>query len=291
MTARLDVGCPMWANRAWVGPYFPSNTRPGDELAQYVQWCTAVEGNTTFYALPTADTVRSWADIAPANFRFMFKVPRTITHERRLRGVDADLTAFLRLVEPLGERRGPVSIQLPPTFGPGDMGVLAAFLRRAPGDVRWAVEVRHPEFFDGGRAHESLDRLLTDVGAERIIFDSRTLFAKPPTDEAERESWNQKPRLPVIVRALTDTPVIRFVGRDSDADTIAGWQSWLLILASWISEGRRPTVFIHTPDNEHALVLARQLHAEVAALGCDAGELPTPTQMSLVQGSLFDTLD
>lgn len=283
----------MWANRDWVGPYFPGSTRPGDELAQYVHWCTAVEGNTTFYALPSADTVRRWNDITPETFRFVFKVPKSISHDQRLRSTDAELTGFLRLLAPLGDRLGPVTVQLPASFGPGDIGLLAAFLRRAPRAVdstpiTWAVEVRHPQFFDGGRAHVGLDRLLADVGAERVIFDSRPLFAKPPTDDAERDGWSKKPRVPVVPVALTDMPIVRLIGRSSLADTAAGWQSWLPVLKQWVDEGRRPIFFVHTPDNVAALPLPRQVHEELAATGCPLDPLPTIPTESGHQGSLFE---
>lgn len=283
----------MWANRDWVGPYFPASTRPGDELGHYVNWCTAVEGNTTFYALPPAGTVRKWATVAPATFRFVFKIPKSISHDQRLRGTDAELIAFLRLLEPLGERIGPITVQLPPSFGPGDIGVLAAFLRRAPSDVgglpiRWAVEVRHPQFFDGDRAHVSLDRLLTDVRAERVILDSRPLFSKPPTDDAERDGWGKKPRLPVIPTALTSTPIVRLIGRTDVLETVAGWQPWLPVLAQWIGEGRSPIVTVHTPDNSCALPLARQLHGDLRAAGCVIDDLPVIPIEAIQQESLFD---
>lgn len=290
---QLFVGCAMWANRDWVGPFFPATTRSGDELGQYVHWCTAVEGNTTFYALPPADTVRRWRDTTPDTFRFVFKVPKSISHDQRLRGTDAELIAFLRLISPLGPRLGPVTIQLPPSFGPGDMGVLAAFLRRAPRSiestaVRWAVEVRHPQFFDGGRAHSSLDRLLVDVGAERVMLDSRPLFAKPPTDDAERDGWSKKPRVPVVPVALTDMPIVRLIGRSDLAETAAGWQSWLPILRRWIEEGKSPVFFVHTPDNVEVLPLPRQVHDQLAATGCALDPLPTVPIKSGHQERLFD---
>ncbi|MCB0993414.1 MAG: DUF72 domain-containing protein, partial [Acidimicrobiales bacterium] len=73
---QLRVGCPMWAHRPWVGNFLPRSTPSGGELAEYAQRMTAVEGNTTFYALPKPETVRRWADSVPDDFRFCFKVPR-----------------------------------------------------------------------------------------------------------------------------------------------------------------------------------------------------------------------
>ena len=52
----------MWADRRWVGTLFPSDTRPGEELRPYATWCTAVEGNTTVYALPDEAAVARWGE-------------------------------------------------------------------------------------------------------------------------------------------------------------------------------------------------------------------------------------
>ena len=280
----------MWAHRAWVGPFLRADTRRGDELAEYATWCTAVEANTTFYALPAIDTVRRWADATPTSFRFVFKLPKMVTHEQRLRGVDAEVTSFVRLLEPLGERLGPVSVQLPPSFGPGDLGVLAAFLRRAPAAVKWAVEVRHPAFFDGGRGHAWLDRLLADTGAEQVIMDTHTLFSQPPRDDAERDGWKNKPRVPVLTAPITANPVVRFIGRTDPEETAAGWQPWLDVLATWISAGRTPTMFVHTPDNVVALPLARLLHAQLATRIPGLEPLPIPRSAGPAdeQPRLFD---
>ena len=78
------VGCPMWAHRPWVGKWYPQTTRPGTELSFYAKLCNAVEGNTTFYAEPSAENVQRWHDQTPSDFRFLFKLAREITHDRRL---------------------------------------------------------------------------------------------------------------------------------------------------------------------------------------------------------------
>ena len=118
----------MWANRDWVGSVLPPGTPQGAELAEYAKVLGAVEGNTTFYALPDASTARRWRESVPDDFRFCFKLPTVITHDRRLRGCDEELAVFLRSLEPLHEVMGPSSIQLPASFGPDDLGALDAFL-------------------------------------------------------------------------------------------------------------------------------------------------------------------
>jgi uncharacterized protein YecE (DUF72 family) len=125
-----------------------------------------VEGNTTFYATPAADTVRSWAGQTAPDFRFVLKLPKPVTHERRLADADEPLRAFLTAIEPLGPRAHALWIQLPPSFSPAGLGTLATFLRRLPREYRYCVEVRHREFFADPRCEQELERALGSVGAE-----------------------------------------------------------------------------------------------------------------------------
>jgi uncharacterized protein YecE (DUF72 family) len=267
----------MWAHKPWQGRFVPTDLRRDEQLRAYASWCNAVEGNTTAYGLPSRSTVAAWAAEAPADFRFLFKLPQTITHQRRLRDAEAELHELLTLIEPLGERAETLAVQLPASFGPGDMGALAVFLRTTPQQHRYAVEVRHPAFFDGSPAARALATLLGDRGVEWTTFDTTTLFAKAPTSDAEREGWSNKPRLPRRTEALTDRPVVRYLGRDDVAATVDGWAPWVPVVARWLDEGRSPTVFVHTPDNDVALELARRFHAEVAqAATVETDPLPEP---------------
>jgi uncharacterized protein YecE (DUF72 family) len=274
----LRVGCPMWAHKPWQGRFLPEGLSRQEQLSTYATWCTAVEGNTTFYGLPSPATVASWADSAPAGFRFVFKLPRTITHERRLRHTETELHEFLTTIEPLGERATTLSVQLPGSFGPTDLGALDRFLAAAPRTHRYGVEVRHPRFFDHDGPRRSLERLLASHDAEWISFDTSVLFSAPPSSEMERDGWEKKPRLPVRTTALTEQPVVRYVGRDDVEATVAGWQRWLPVVVDWVREGRRPTFFLHTPDNDEALGLARRFHDEVRALVPELDPLPEPIE-------------
>jgi uncharacterized protein YecE (DUF72 family) len=168
-------------------------------------------------------------------------------------------------------------VQLPGSFGPTELDALAALLAQPPAGHRYAVEVRHPAFFDGGPADRALTRLLDRTDAEWVTFDTTAMFAAPPTSDAEREAWSNKPRVPRRVVALTDRPAVRVLGRDDVAATVAAWQPWIPVVAGWLAEGRTPTVFVHTPDNDAALGLARQFHAEVCAAASVAVDmLPEP---------------
>jgi uncharacterized protein YecE (DUF72 family) len=271
---KLHVGCAMWTHAAWQGRQLPNPLPTRDRLRSYANWCNAVEGNTTFYATPSTDTVRSWADQTAPDFRFLLKLPRSITHERRLADVADPLRAFLAAIDPLGQRTHALWAQLPPSFGPGDLGALAGFLQRLPREYRYAVEVRHRAFFLDPRWAQRLEEVLAPVGAEWVSMDTTVLFESPPTSDAEQEAWTKKPRLPRRSRALTAHPVVRYIGRDDVAHTVEGWQHWLDTVVDWLREGRSPTVFIHTPDNVEALGLARRFHDEVRARLPEVEPLP-----------------
>jgi uncharacterized protein YecE (DUF72 family) len=284
--AILRVGCAMWAHPAWRGRFLPADLRREEQLAAYGSWCTAVEGNTTAYGLPSAATVATWAEAAPPDLRFLFKLPQDLTHRGRLRGTAADLATVVDRLAPLGARADRLWIQLPPAFGPHDVGALADFLDPAPAGLRWVVEVRHPEFFERGPAATGLARLLRRHDAEWATFDTTVLFAAPAASDAERDGWAKKPRLPRREIALGDEPVVRYLGRDDVAATVAGWQAWVPVVAGWLDEGRSPTVFVHTPDNVDALGLARRFHDEVRALATVAVD-PLPEPMAVPPTTLF----
>ncbi len=271
----LHVGCAMWAHKAWAGRFVPRAMPAGERLGAYAGWCNAVEGNTTFYATPARDTVETWARQTDPGFRLLVKLPKVVTHERRLAGVETEMRAFLDAIEPLGER-AVLWTQLPASFGPSDADTLGRFLRRLPADRRRAVEVRHPEFYTEARATSLLERTLADANAEWVPFDTEVFFRKPPVSEAEQDAWAKKPRLPRRTRALTDRPIVRYLGRDSTEETVQGWRPWTEVVAGWLREGRSPTIFVHTPDNDDAPALARRFHDDVRALVPGLDPLPEP---------------
>lgn len=272
----LRVGCAIWADRQWIGRYFPVDTPAGHELRPYVTWCTAVEGNTTFYGLPSPRAVERWVEDTPADFRFLFKLPRTITHDRRLRQTEPEVRETLRALEPLGQRASPVSIQLPASFGPDQLPILARFLSGLPTDRQWAVEVRHRLFCEGGPVERALNDLLADNGAERIVLDTRAVFAGPRETPQEIEAVERKPQLTVRPVAVGPNPVVRFIGQTRADANPEWWAKWVPKIAQWLGEGRTPLVFIHTPDNAVAPELARLFHDQVRALVPDLQPLPEP---------------
>ena len=283
----LRVGCPMWAHRPWVGRWYPAGTKSGTELPLYTQLCNAVEGNTTFYAEPSEAAVKRWLAQTPVDFRFAFKLPRTVTHDRRLQDVAGPVRSFLDRIEPLGERIGPVQVQLPPAFGPVAVEVLLAFMRRLPLDWSWAIELRHPGWFDGSDAHRRVDELAIERGIGRVVLDTRPLYAAAARTEAAVEERGNKPSLPIVLDAAGPHPIIRVIGQDSPEGSLEGLVAWVPQVVEWLAEGREPFVFAHQPENLDSPGLARAFHDAVRAEVPALRPLPDVPAADPAQPSMF----
>lgn len=259
MSLPYYLGCPSWNEPAWRGSFYPVDTSPNDTLGFYSQVFNAVEGNTTFYARPGAETLARWAQTMPEDFHFCAKLPRDISHEGDLRERFDATQAFLDLLAPLGPRLSPLWLQLPASFGPMRLGELAAWLDEFAGR-RIAVEVRNAAFFAKGEEERALNRLLHESGVERICLDSRALFACQSDDPAVRHAQSKKPRVPVRPAAFSDSPQVRFIGGpDLDANQV--WLlPWVDKVAAWIEQGLTPHIFLHTPDNQRAAEQAQRFH-------------------------------
>ena len=216
---RLHVGCAMWRHPAWLGRFISRAVPARARLRSCATWCNAVEGNSTFYAIPHRSTVAAWAQQTAPDFRFVLKLPKVITHTLRLRHFEDSLREFLDVIEPLGPRVHALWVQLPGTFGPDELSLLATFLHRLPKEYRYAVEVRHRAFFDHPRATSLLERVLDSVAAEWVPFDTTAFFRHPPTSEAERGVLGAEAAATAAV-ARADRPAHRSVSgpRRSDPD-------------------------------------------------------------------------
>src|SRR5262245_30533892 len=158
----------------------------------------AVEINNTFYRMPKAGVLESWAGQVPDTFRFVLKASRRITHMKRLRDV-ADETAYLlRTAAALGPRLGPILFQCPPNLGL-DLERLDRFLELLPPGTRAALEFRHPAWRDAA-VHDRLrarDVALVTVDAEEGPGECEPATAsfgylrlrRPGYERAELAGW------------------------------------------------------------------------------------------------------
>ncbi|MFC0267190.1 DUF72 domain-containing protein [Kushneria aurantia] len=258
----LRLGLAMWANPDWRGSLYSPYAASSEALPEYAAVFSCVEGNTTFYSgAPREKVVAGWAAQAPAHFRFCFKLPAALTHEARLAGVEARLDDFLQRLAPLHDRLGPTMIQLPRDFGADELPHLAQLLKRWPQQLPCAVEVRDSEFFHKGSAERDLNALLISRHVDRVMLDTRALFATPAGDDARlQQAQREKPRRPLHVISTGKQPLVRFIGHFDDAINQQRFTPWIERLALWIEQGKTPVLFVHTPDNRQAPLLARAFY-------------------------------
>ena len=153
---RVTIGIAGWALPRADAEAFPSAAH-GSNLARYAAVFNAVEINSSFYRPHRPETYARWAESVPAGFRFAVKLPRTITHEKRLQDVDAELDRFFAEAGALGDKLGWVLVQTPPSlrFDPAAVGALFA-----------GLHARQGSWFG-----EEATALLRELGVVRVVAD------------------------------------------------------------------------------------------------------------------------
>ncbi|WP_035698710.1 DUF72 domain-containing protein [Glycomyces tenuis] len=141
----VHVGTSGWQYRDWRGVLYPERLPQRRWLEHYAEHFTTVENNNVFYRLPRRSTVETWRSQLPPGFTMAVKASRFLTHMKRLREPAEPVARFMEAAAGLGDRLGPVLLQLPPTLR-ADAELLDACLARFPPGVRVAVEPRHPSW-------------------------------------------------------------------------------------------------------------------------------------------------
>ena len=164
MTQPICVGTAGWQIPRMVRERFPE---PGSTLERYAARFPVVEINSTFYRPHRPQIFERWANAVPRDFRFAVKAPRTITHEKRLADARELVSAFLDQIAPLGDRLGPLLVQLPPSLA-FDATIAGGFFtdlrNRFEGEV--ACEPRHPTWFEADAEHLLQSERIARVAAD-----------------------------------------------------------------------------------------------------------------------------
>lgn len=160
----LYIGTAGWALPRAVHNAFPAE---GSHLERYAARFTGVEINSSFYRAHRRAVYQRWAACVPQAFRFAVKIPRAITHDQALVAVDVLLEVFMDEVTGLGDRLGPLLVQLPPSlaFTPDRDDAFFSGLRGVHGGAV-ACEPRHPSWFTA-----EANRLLAKHGVARVAAD------------------------------------------------------------------------------------------------------------------------
>ncbi len=263
---KYHIGCTGWSMKEWKGSFYTDDAKPSDFLQQYATVCNSVEGNTTFYNIPKPETIKRWGETTPDGFKFCFKFHRSVTHYKKLKDVKEDVLHFLAVFEPINKRLGPFMIQLPDGFAPAHLGRLEKLLSILPAVYSYAVEVRHPDFFDQGKQENRFTRLLESYNVDRIIFDTRKLHELKPDEKSIKEAQRKKPKVPVRFKATGSRPFIRYVGANDVLNNETLLKEWAIVVADWIKEGKHPYIFTHAPNQIGQPPIARKFHQMLSNL-------------------------
>ena len=254
------IGLTQWHHPNW----YPAGIDNKQALAVYAAHFSSIEGNNSFYGLPSEASINQWHHETPAHFRFCFKFPKAISHTHQLVDCDRPLREFLDRISPLDEKLGVLWLQMSHRFTPEYLPQLAQFLAKLPDDFHYGIEVRHTGFFQKDDQERRFNQLLMQHGVNRIAFDTRALFAHPTDDAVTQEALHAKPQMPVHVLATGNAPMVRFITPLNLSLGYAYLTPWVKKVLQWLDEGKTPFLFFHTPDNREAPALAQYFTEQLA---------------------------
>jgi uncharacterized protein YecE (DUF72 family) len=210
---KLRIGCSGWSYQDWIGPFYPKDAKPGDYLRVYSSIFDSVEIDSSYYRTPSAVMVSNWKRVTPQGFIFSAKFPKKITHELKLRDCQQQLEWFYKSMSQLGEKLGPLVIQLPPSFNmKKDHEALATFLSQLDHKYSHAIEFRNKSWFKP-EIYQLLEQ--NKVG---LAWSENQYVSTPPETTSETQ----------YVRMVGDRSITNFGEKQRDqTDTMKKWYTAL----------------------------------------------------------------
>ncbi|MDG6942901.1 MAG: DUF72 domain-containing protein [Nitrososphaerota archaeon] len=145
---KIRVGCSGWSYKDWDGIFYPHGMATKDYLSFYSNVFDCVEVDSSFYRIPNQFMVSQWRSNTPAGFGFSPKLPKKITHEKKLKDSESTLVYFYSVMRKLKDKLGPIAIQLPPSVKLSThQEVMKEFLSQLSPEFKHAIEFRHKSWF------------------------------------------------------------------------------------------------------------------------------------------------
>lgn len=217
----VRVGCAKW-NKTDLKNFYPRGV--GDELKYYSSQFNSVELNASFYRMFPEDQFRTWNKKSDPNFQFFPKVPRIISHNKRLKDCERLVDDFITNIQPLKKKSGMVFLQMPNNFHPKNIDRLEPFFSHWPREVPLAAEFRHTDWYNDKIVAKELYRILEKYRITNII-----------TDTAGRRDL-------LHMKMTTNTAFIRYVGANHSSD-FQRLDEWLERIGEWHNAGLRNLYF------------------------------------------------
>ena len=279
------LGCAVWSYRDWVGNLYPDRSRPQEFLNLYSRRFTTVEGNTTFYAIPSSETIAKWVAQTPVGFKFCPKMNRQVTHQGLLAPRIPEAIAFLTRMSELEDRLGTTFIQLPPSYSPDSWLDLQAFLIAcSQSGFSLALEVRHLDWFSPQNS-DHLNTLLAQLNIAKVLLDTRPIYNCP--QDPQINSRNRKPQVPLEPILTTQTSFVRFISHPDSEYNQDYLEQWARDVAQWLKGNNTIYFLVHCPEEIYSPNTAKNFYTllkrkapQISTLPWDCID-PHPTQLNL----------
>lgn len=217
----IRIGCAKW-NRGDLKNFYPKGA--GDELKYYSSQFNSVELNASFYRMFPEEQFKTWYKKSDKNFQFFPKVPRIISHNRRLKDSERLVDDFITRTHPLKKKFGMAFLQMPNNFHPKHIDRLDPFFDHWPKQVPLAAEFRHTDWYNDDTIAKQLYKVLEKYKITNII-----------TDTAGRRDL-------LHMRLTTNTAFIRYVGANHPSD-YSRLDEWLERIEEWHIAGLKNLYF------------------------------------------------
>jgi uncharacterized protein YecE (DUF72 family) len=187
-----------WSYEDWRGPFYSAGLPMSRALDEYGKIFDTVEIDSTFYGVPRPSTLDAWAAQVPPDFLFSAKVPRAVTHERRLIGAGEAALEFGHLLrDRLGDRLGALLVQLPPDFSDAERAALDTFIETVAGPrgepgLPWVVEFRHAGWAQINVANELEARGVALATTERLDVGGALRYVRLLGDEGSVKRFDER---------------------------------------------------------------------------------------------------
>ncbi|OGS47990.1 MAG: hypothetical protein A3K68_00700 [Euryarchaeota archaeon RBG_16_68_13] len=173
---KLRIGCSGWGYDDWLGGFYPPDTPKSEYLRLYSNVFDVVEVDSSFYRNPGPAMTNAWYKTTPPGFRLTMKMPKRITHEKKLKDVSESLGWFYASVKELKEKCGPLVAQLPPSIKYDvHWTIMKHFIGSLDMSYPHAIEFRHKSWF-----REDVYSLLRDRNVAMVWTENQ--YLRSPAD-------------------------------------------------------------------------------------------------------------
>lgn len=236
----IRIGTSGWRYKEWGKKFYPEGIREDEYLPFYTSQFDTVELNASFYRLPKKSVFEKWRAETPDGFMFAVKMSQYITHRLRLADSTQSLGYFFENVTGLGEKLGPILVQLPPNLKfetekfrsfMHDLKLVAQGRR-----FRIALEPRHRSWFESANSKEVAGILANHNAA--LVFAHSSKFPYPEDE-------------PITAGFV----YLRFHGPKEFAGSLYGekLEEWVPKIKSWVSQGL--DIFIYFNNDQQAYAI------------------------------------